>query len=74
MGKKKNISYTEKTKEDDVMNAQAMKIDNNFFNEFLKLNKGKIDSITPKKPTIVRGDEWDSETCWDEDYKEIDAI
>ena len=62
-----------KTKEDDVMNAQAVKIDNNFFNEFLRLIKAKIDSITPQKPTIVRGDEWDTETCWDEDYKEIEA-
>ena len=26
------------------------------------MNKAKIDSITPQKPTIVRGDEWDTET------------
>lgn len=60
-----------RVKEDDVMNAQVIKVDNAFFNEFLRLNKSKIDAITPKNPTIAHGDDWDSETCWDEDYKEI---
>ncbi|MDD3414034.1 MAG: hypothetical protein PHY47_08535 [Lachnospiraceae bacterium] len=58
-------------KEDDDMNATAVKIDNNFFNEFLKINKSKIDTITPKNPTISKDDEWNKETCWDTDYEEL---
>jgi hypothetical protein len=61
------------TKEDDSMNTNAaVKIDNNFFNDFLKLNKNKIIAITPKNPTIKKDDEWTRETCWDTDYKEQD--
>lgn len=59
------------SKEDNTMLANtALKIDNNYFNEFLKLNKAKIDVITPKNPSISKEDEWYSETCWDTDYKE----
>ena len=52
----------------------AVKIDNNFFNEFIKLNKAKINAITPKNPTISKDDEWAKETCWDNDYKELIEI
>lgn len=59
------------TKEDDNMVANAaVKVDNNFFNEFLKLNKAKINAITPKNPAISKDDEWAKETCWDNEYKE----
>lgn len=34
---------------------------NEAFNEFLKLNKAKIDAITPKNPTISIDDEWNDE-------------
>lgn len=37
---------------------------NEEFNEFLKVNKEKIDSITPKNPTIGKDDEWNYED-WD---------
>lgn len=66
-----NKDCDKKEKEDKIMNAQAVKINNDIFNEFLRLNKAKIDAITPKNPTISHGDEWDLETCWDEDYKEL---
>lgn len=59
------------TKEDNIMTANAaIKVDNNFFNNFLKLNKAKINAITPKNPTISKDDEWAKEDCWDNDYKE----
>ncbi|MFA9465600.1 MAG: hypothetical protein ACERKN_15050 [Velocimicrobium sp.] len=62
------------TKESDIMSANAaIKIDNNFFNDFLKLNKTKINAITPKNPTISKDDEWAKEDCWDNDYKEQDG-
>lgn len=55
------------TKEDDNMTANtAIKIDNNFFNEFLKINKAKIDAVTPKNPTISKDDEWRNEDFWDD--------
>ena len=60
------------SEEDDNMNANtAIKVDNKFFNEFLRLNKTKINAITPKNPTISKDDEWAKETCWDNDYKEL---
>jgi hypothetical protein len=68
-----NETKESQTKEDDSMNANTtVKIDNNFFNEFLKLNKNKINTITPKNPTIKKDDEWARETCWDTEYKEQD--
>ena len=39
-------------KEDDIMSATAVKIDNNLFNDFLRANKLKIDAITPKNSII----------------------
>lgn len=68
MDKQKRECITNKRKEeDDIMNANtAVKIDNNFFNEFLKLNKAKINAITPKNPTITKDDEWRNEPEWEE--------
>ncbi len=37
---------------------------NEEFNEFLKVNKEKINVITPKNPTIKKDDEWARED-WD---------
>ena len=48
----------------------SMDVDNNSFNEFLKPSKKKIDIITPKNPIISKNDEWQKETCWDEDTNE----
>lgn len=58
----------EKDKRD--MDATAIKVDNSSFNSFLKLNKAKIDSITPQNPGISKDDEWQTESCWDDDAKE----
>jgi len=48
----------------------TIKVDNNSFNEFLNLNKEKIDAITPKNPVISKTDEWNGESFWDTDYRE----
>lgn len=70
MSKEKDISTKDKKEDDDMMVNTAIKIDNNYFNEFLRLNKAKIDAMTPKNPTISKDDEWVNETFWDTDYKE----
>ena len=44
MGKKKNISYTEKTKEDDVMNATVVR----------KINKSNISGLTLDKKRLLK--------------------
>jgi hypothetical protein len=43
----------------------TIKVDNDYFNEFLQLNRTKINSITPINPIILKDDEWISEVCWD---------
>lgn len=53
----------------EIVNA-ALNIDNDYFNKLLKVNKSKIDAITPKNPTIAKDDEWNQETFWDTEYKE----
>lgn len=71
--KKENRNDKESLEEDDTMNGNAaVKVDNNLFTEFLRLNKNKINAITPKNPTIPKDDEWTKETCWDDEYKEPD--
>lgn len=50
-------------------NKKDKKVDNTYFNNFLKHNKAKIDSITPKNPVITKEDEWQKE-IWDEDTNE----
>ena len=42
----------------DKETTNPEKVDNNMFNNFLKLNKTKIDAITPKNPIISKDDEW----------------
>ena len=37
------------------------------FNDFLKINKSKIDSIAVRSPLILKGDEWREEDFWDDD-------
>lgn len=60
----------EEVKEDDVMmTATALKMDNDLFNQFLKANKEKINSIVPKNPSISQSDEWRHEIFWDEDKR-----
>lgn len=54
----------------EIVNA-ALNIDNDYFNKLLKVNKLKIDAITPKNPTITKDDEWNQETFWDTEYKNI---
>ena len=52
------------------MFSSVVQIDNMKFNEFLKANKTKINTIIPKNPSITKDDEWYNENCWDEDNKE----
>ena len=59
------------TQEDNnMMGETALKMDNNLFNQFLKVNKEKINSIVPKNPSISKSDEWRHEDFWEEDTKE----
>lgn len=74
MGKKqdKNIKDKDSKKEEiSMVINQAVQMDNTFFNDFLKINKVKINSIVPKNPPISIDDEWRNEDFWDEDNKEI---
>lgn len=65
-----NNEYNSK-KEDDAMNAGGtLKVNNDLFNKFLKMNIKKIDSVVPKNPSISIDDEWRKEDFWDEDTEE----
>ena len=57
----------QKAKEDDMMTGTALKMNNDVFNQFLKANKEKINSVVPKNPSISKSDEWRDENFWDED-------
>ena len=48
----------------------VVKMDANLFNDFLKMNKAKIDSIVPKNPSISKNDEWRDEDFWDDEEKD----
>lgn len=41
------------------------------FEEFIKKNKDKIYSNTPKNPKISKDDEWAKETEWDKLFEEL---
>ncbi len=71
MDRKKGKHLSEVEKEEDGMMANAaVKMNNSTFNDFLKMNKSKINSIVPKNPSISKDDEWCTEDFWDEDYQE----
>lgn len=44
---------------------------NNNFKKFLQDNKEKINSITPRNPSIKRTDEWYHEDFWEDHLKEL---
>lgn len=44
-----------------VVISKAADKKNDEFNEFLKVNKEKIDAITPKNPVVKKNDEWNDE-------------
>lgn len=44
----------------------AIRIDNSVFNDFLKVNKSKINSIVSKNPSISKDNEWRTEDFWDD--------
>ncbi len=50
-----------------MMANVAIEMDNSIFNDFLRTNKLKIDSIVPKNPSISKNDEWHTENFWDEE-------
>lgn len=74
MSKERYKSHTSKIEKEEIsmMANTAMKMDNTVFNQFLKANKAKINSIAPKNPSISKNDEWRKEDFWDEDYEEKD--
>lgn len=37
----------------------------------LKVNEKKIQTITPKNPSLKKNDEWRKDTHWDSLYKEV---
>lgn len=41
-----------------------------FLSDFVKANKDKIDTITPKNPMLKQDDEWMKEDFWDDLYRE----
>ena len=51
------------------MIKETNKMNNKTFNQFLKTNKKKINSVIPKNPSILKLDEWRDETFWDENNK-----
>lgn len=67
--KDNNCHKTDKEKISMVANTTT-RVDVSFFNEFLKLNKEKINSLAPKNPFIFKDDEWRKEDFWDKDGKE----
>lgn len=38
--------------------------------EFVKENRAKIDSVTPRNPTISKDDEW-RDKSYDDDYRRV---
>lgn len=52
-----------------MMTGTALKMNNEIFNQFLKANREKINSVVPKNPSISKTDEWRNENFWDEDKK-----
>ena len=52
------------------MESRTMILNKFSLAEFVKKNKAKIDSITPRNPTISKDDEWRDES-YDEDYRRI---
>ena len=52
------------------MFTNTVQVNNFKFNEFLKANKDKINTMLPKNPSIKKDDEWRNEDFWDELYKE----
>lgn len=61
--------HNKKKKQEDDMIKETNKINNKTFNQFLKTNKKKINSVVPKNPSIPKSDEWRDETFWDENNK-----
>lgn len=56
--------------DDDNMIANAVRFDVSDFNEFLKSNMDKINSIAESDPVIAKDDIWRSEDFWDDLSKE----
>lgn len=55
----------------DIMMANVtIEMDNSIFNDFLRTNKLKIDSIVPKNLSISKDSEWCTEDFWDEENKD----
>lgn len=61
-----------KKKEDPIMTNAVVKSDNTLFDEFLKINKAKINSIVSRNPSISINDEWRNEDFWTDDNGEKD--
>lgn len=57
-------------KEGKEMNEIIVKPNNISFSDFIKTNRKKINTITPKNPPISKNDEWRNEDFWDDLYKE----
>lgn len=71
MDKKQKSCLLEMKKEEDIMMANAaVKMNCSSFNDFLKMNKAKINSVVPKNPSISKDDEWRTEEFWTEDNEE----
>lgn len=71
MGEKQKSCLSEIEKEEDIMMANAaVKMNCSSFNDFLKMNKAKINSVVPKNPSISKDDEWRAEEFWTEDNEE----
>lgn len=67
----KKVKEENNNKEEIGMVANTVvKMDANLFNDFLKMNKAKIDSIVPKNPSISKNDEWRDEDFWDDEEKD----
>ena len=56
-----------KKEENNMTLSELAKKENDIFNKFLLENSAKINSITPKNPSISKDDEWRTETFWDEE-------
>ena len=69
MSDNKDSCNKNKTDKEDVTmtTGTVVKMDNAMFNQFLDMNKEKINSIVPKNPPISKDDEWHQETFWEED-------
>lgn len=61
----KKDKFKDYDKDDNMINAGVMPTSLSLA-DFIKKNRTKINSITPKNPCIKKDDEWRKEDFWDD--------